>query len=66
MSSEQWKKENTIRYNVLVLKESGIPDALKLASSNLGVKPTTIIQIALREKLIRDGYLSTEPQTPKE
>ena len=57
MSSQKWKNENAVRYNILVLKSSGIPEALQKASEALGEKPTTIVSIALREKLEREGYL---------
>ena len=63
MSSQEWKNKNAVRYNILVLKSSGIPEALQKASEALGQKPTTIVSIALREKLEREGYLASKSET---
>ncbi|MBQ4075582.1 MAG: hypothetical protein IJD39_10330 [Clostridia bacterium] len=49
-----------------IRKDSGIIEALEENYQKTGVAPATYAQAALREKLIRDGYLSAEPQTLEE
>lgn len=58
MSSQEWKNENATRYNLLIKKNTDVYKALLDACVAEGQKPTSYIQIALREKLIRDGYMS--------
>ena len=57
MSSDAWKKENTIQKNVRLTKNSGIVEALKTASAATGVAESVYIRQAIEEKLLRDGYL---------
>lgn len=56
-SNEAWKKANTITVTFRLMNSSGIPDALKLAEQNSGKTKSGYIIAALREVLIRDGYL---------
>lgn len=58
VSSQEWKNENAMRYNLLIKKESDVYKALQAVCIAEKCKPTSYIQIALREKLIRDGYMS--------
>ena len=61
MSSEAWKKENSIKLTVRVMNLTGIPAALEIARNDAGLTNSGYVIAALREKLIRDGYL-TETQ----
>ena len=65
MSSDAWKKENTIQYTFRLMKTSQIPGALDEMIEKTGRSRGSYIVEALREKLIRDGYLSEEPQKTK-
>lgn len=56
MSSEAWKKENTKMVTFRVMNASGIPDALQKIDEK-GLSKSGYIIAALREALIRDGYL---------
>lgn len=56
MSSEQWKKENTLQIGVRINNTTGIPAAFQKAISDAGINKNTYIIEAIREKLIRDGY----------
>jgi len=58
MSSEVWKKENTTRITVRFMNSSGIPDALKHIEDAGGLTRGSYIIAAVKEKLIRDGYLT--------
>ncbi len=55
---EAWKKENTKTVTFRLMNSSGIPNALKLAEQNSGKTKSGYIIAALKEALIRDGYLS--------
>ena len=57
MSSDAWKRENTIQKNVRLAKNSGIVAALKAASEENGIAESVYIRRAIEEKLKRDGYL---------
>lgn len=57
MSNETWKKENTVQYGVRILNSSGIPDAMNRMMVDSGKTRNAYIIEAIREKLIRDGYL---------
>jgi len=56
MSSEQWKKENTLIFSIRLLNSSGLPTALARIMAEKCVTRNGYIIEALREKLIRDGY----------
>ena len=57
MSSEAWKKENTVMYGVRIMNSTGIPAAIEIAISEAHSNKNAYIISAIREKLIRDGYL---------
>lgn len=56
MSSDAWKRQNTIQKNVRITKNSGIIESLKKAADSAGIAESQYIRIAIEEKLIRDGY----------
>ena len=58
--NEAWKKENSKQYAVRVTNSSGIPDALEKAKADLNLTSGGFLMLAIREKLIRDGYLQPE------
>lgn len=60
MSSDAWKRENTIQKNVRLVRSSGIVAALKAASEAEGVAESVYIRRAIEEKLKRDGYLKED------
>lgn len=60
MSSDAWKRENTIQKNVRLAKNSGIVAALKAASEANGIAESVYIRRAIEEKLKRDGYLKED------
>lgn len=57
MSGNEWKKENTVQYKLRITKASGIPDAISEVAEKLGIGDTTVIRVALMEKLQREGYV---------
>lgn len=57
----EWQKKNTIMVGIRIQNSSGIPDALEYALIDSGKTKNAYIIDAIREKLIRDGYLSTNP-----
>ena len=59
---EQWKKANTTHVGFRLMNSSGIPDALKLAEQNSGKTKSGYIIAALKEALIRDGYISEKSE----
>ena len=59
-SNEQWKKENTKLVTFRLMNSSGIPEALNLAERQSGKTKSGYIIAALKEALIRDGYLPSE------
>ena len=64
MSSEAWKKENTIRVVLRITKSSGIPTALERVKNDTGEESTVYIRRIVHDALIRDGYLQ-ETQAEK-
>lgn len=58
MSSQEWKSKNTIMMGVRIQNSSGIPEALTVALEKSGKTKNNYIIEAIREKLIRDGYLT--------
>ena len=60
---EAWKKANTKTVTFRLMNSSGIPDALKLAEQNSGKTKSGYIIAALREALIRDGYLPEKQES---
>ena len=60
---EAWKKENTVMCGIRIQRRSGIPDAMDKAIAEGKTTKNAYIIAALREKLIRDGYLT--PETPE-
>lgn len=62
MSSEAWKKENTLIFSIRIMNTSGIPSALDKALEAEELSRNAYIITAIREKLIRDGYLSEETE----
>jgi len=57
ITDEKWKKENTRMYGIRVMNNTGIPAAMEKAQKD-GHTTNAYIVVALREKLIADGYLS--------
>lgn len=57
----EWQKQNTTMIGVRIQNASGIPDALEYALIDSGKTKNAYIIEAIREKLERDGYLSTNP-----
>ena len=62
MSSEAWRKENTTMCGVRFMNSSGIPAAMDKAIAAEKSNKNAYIIAAVREKLIRDGYLSEETE----
>ena len=63
MSTDTWKKENTMQCAVRIQNATGIPGAMENAMAETGLTRNAYIIEAIREKLIRDGYLkSGEPE----
>ena len=65
MSTEAWKHENTLRFNVRFTESSGIPAALRKLEQETGESATVYIRQVIREALIRDGYLSENSMPEK-
>lgn len=65
MSNETWKKDNTRMYGIRVLNKTGIPEAMEKVQKD-GHTTNAYIVSALRDKLISDGYLSSDPQSDGE
>lgn len=55
---DEWKSKNTIMIGIRIQNSSGIPDALMNALTDTGKTKNAYIIEAIREKLIRDGYMS--------
>lgn len=60
-----WQKENSIKLTVRVMNSSGIPAALEVARNDSGLTNSGYVIAALREKLIRDGYLTEKQESAK-
>ena len=60
---EAWQKDNTKMYGVRIQNKSGIPEALEIAKTSSGLTTNAFIIEAIREKLIRDGYLKPFDKT---
>lgn len=58
-TNEAWKKENTVKLTVRVMNSSGIPAAMEVARNDSGLTNSGYVIAALREKLIRDGYMQS-------
>ena len=59
---EAWKKANTTMCGVRFLNSSGIPAAMDKAIAAEKSNKNAYIIAAVREKLVRDGYLSEETE----
>lgn len=57
MSTEEWKKENTVQYHFRVAKSTGIPEALKNMTAKTGETELAYIRRATIEALMRDGFI---------
>ena len=64
MSTEEWRKQNTMRLNLRIANSTGIPDALRRMQGETGEKPIEYAKRALTESLEFDGYLDREPVHP--
>ncbi|MBQ2003128.1 MAG: hypothetical protein II240_07535 [Bacteroidaceae bacterium] len=62
MSNDEWKKENTTRFTIRLMNSSGMPEALKALEEKTGVTRGSYTIAALREALIRDGYLTEKSE----
>ena len=58
MSTEAWRIENTVRFNVRFVKNSGVPEALRKMIAETGETEAQYIRRVVTESLIRDGFLS--------
>lgn len=58
---DEWQAKNTMWVSIRIQNSSGIPEALTVALEKSGKTKNGYIIEAIREKLIRDGYL-TEKQ----
>ena len=65
ISDYRWEIENCMRLNMKIRNDSGIPDAIERVKASGRTAHGYAVQ-ALREKLIRDGYLIAESQDPEE
>ena len=59
----EWKAKNTTWIGIRIQNSSGIPDALKVAIETSGKTKNGYIIEAIREKLIRDGYMPESKKT---
>ena len=57
MSSDAWKKVNTYQCNIRFVNKSKLTIALKKAAKEKGVKEAEYIRDALKNQLVKDGYL---------
>ena len=58
---KEWVKENCVRYELTIRKDTGIPDAIaKLREEKISFNQYA--QEIIKAKLIADGYLSSEPE----
>lgn len=57
-SQSDWQKKNTTMIGLRIQNSTGIPDALEYALIDSGKTKNAYIIDAIREKLIRDGYLN--------
>lgn len=64
MSSDAWKRDNTMQFAIRIGKNSDIAIALRKMQEETGVAPSVFVREAMREKLIRNGYL-TENSMPE-
>lgn len=64
-ASDAWKAEHTTWVSIRIQNSSGIPDALTNALQGAGKSRNAYIIDAIREKLIRDGYMPESPESPK-
>lgn len=65
MSSEAWKKENTVRYHFRLSKNTGIPEALQKMTEKTGENEMVYIRRVVTESLIRDGFLQEKVKVKK-
>lgn len=56
-AEEEWKAKNTLMIGIRIQNSSGIPEALMHALEESGKTKNAYIIEAIREKLIRDGYM---------
>ncbi|MBQ4075048.1 MAG: hypothetical protein IJD39_07595 [Clostridia bacterium] len=61
VSDYRWTRDNCTRITAKIRNDSGIPEAVDRVKQSGKSANSYIIQ-ALREKLIRDGYLSPESE----
>lgn len=53
----EWQKANRIVVALTIPNKSGIPDALLQAIEDMGVTKNAYCLEAVRQRLVRDGYL---------
>ena len=54
---DEWKAKNTTLFSIRIQNSSGVMDALEKAMADTGKTRHGYIVDAIREKLIRDGYM---------
>lgn len=65
-SNAKWNNEKSKSYGLRISNSTGIPDALEAATALSGMTTNAYVTIAIREKLIRDGYLKPLDETISE
>lgn len=53
----EWQKENTLMCGIRIQNSTGIPSAMMKAIEDEKTTKNAFIIAAIREKLIRDGYM---------
>lgn len=57
MPTNEWKKENQVRYVITFNKKTGIPAAIETMAQADGITPNEYIRKAITEKLKDDSIL---------
>ena len=52
----KWQKEQTTQYNIRIMNNSGVPEALNAATSASGETKTEYIKTAIVDRLRREGF----------
>ena len=59
----EWQKENTLMCGIRIQNSTGIPAAMMKAIDARKTTKNAFIIEAIREKLIRDGYLTEKQES---
>ena len=63
-ASNEWKKENAIKFTLLFTNNSGVPEALRKMEALTGEKPSKYLRRVIMESLTFDGFLPENPTHP--